>query len=1081
MTSERLSAALLLIAALLGLCGGWSLLPSPALFLVLTLLGGHIAVAILVPQADSPEPCWLAGPGRLAVDFCASLLLVVPAVLPLYFLSAGLDATRWTLPLIYMLLAAVVLLRGQNSTNTSYDDSDRAASWGVWAVAVLLLLPAVLRFAGGTVDDWWDLSFVRAYADRETFSFDEAVLGSLRVHPRFAWNSWLLLQAIARVFGASPIEVQQSRLAAPLVCILVVSATTLLAGSVFGRRRRTARFASVLLLPLWLWGTEALPFFTRLHQDKFVAGLVVLPVVLAATVQLWLAREKRAVVWFGLALGACATIHGLIVAIALLGACAVTIACLAALPAEREPAVRRLPPLTGKLAWALFVIAAAIAYPLWQAIAVKSWFASEGISLAIADNPVVRAHLALDRLLWPTTRWAIVRPSAVFAPIAVLAVPALFCAWRRRSQLSARVLLTLSAVPCLLLFVPPLSSAAGALLVPWMLYRVGWLVPMPLLFGATAEFVLAQRGWRRLGSLALLLAVAAALSAPVVSGRLAREMRPHPLAWRSEPAGATLGLYRFLAARKPQGPVIAAAGLSNLIPAMTGHPVLAMSERATLVFSGSERQAYQRLYDRARFLSRGADAAARAQIARRYGARYAVFRRRYVVRGTESAWADGTDALTWRSWLQAGALPTWAAKDDDLHRAIPEGWQTVYRDRDFVVVGMDVLSAPATVTTATATLTQRPSWLVPFAASRRSAAPPGTTVLASAAAYPGARYRFDPTPASAGTSRGPSWNAGGLFWGDGPSEVRVEVELEHACGVTGVELVPSLPSGRREVLELSSEGRSVRVRAHDEIPIYLELAPRPRRRVVVRIRSLMGLPFSLVDLRVLGHEQSCRPSWFPLMHPQWALPQVPMSEWIEQLRSYPNQARQAEQAARLRQAAGAGADAAAILRLALQRQANRPHTWIELGLLEQSIGRSESATRRFRKALAQDAASAWARGCLAWAELRRGALVAALWHDVQALQAEPQYADAYTILGLAMRRLSLDSLARRFLTRAVRLDPRRDWGVLELSKLLLASGDRDAAARSLREYLRLVPDDRRAAALLGRVGSGPAALGADGR
>src|SRR5205085_7364751 len=121
-------------------------------------------------------------------------------------------------------------------------------------------------------------------------------------------------------------------------------------------------------------------------------------------------------------------------------------------------------------------------YPLAQALALAGTFGEQGVSLSMPDNPVVRAHLTLNRLIAAGSPAWIVHPAAVFGSVTIMALVALGIAWRRRDHAAARLLVATSVVPCALLFVPGLAAIAGKIWVPWMLYRLGWLVPVaPLL------------------------------------------------------------------------------------------------------------------------------------------------------------------------------------------------------------------------------------------------------------------------------------------------------------------------------------------------------------------------------------------------------------------------------------------------------------------------------------------------------------------------------------------------------------------------------------------------------------------------
>ena len=1061
MRDWRLPAWILLGFAGAGMAGVWPLIPSPLFYVATILLPGHVAASVL--RLDR-QP-YASGPARPLLDVCLSLSLLAPPLLGLAAMDRPLSDASITLGLSYAALAAPAFL-----VRPVVPYQDRVCGrwyrnewlWVVLASAVLL--PLVWAYAGGTVDDWWDLAFVRAYADRGAFSLSEPVLGSGRVHPRFAWNPWLVAQALALALCGGDPAVLQARVVAPLVCVLVVCAFALLARMFLSEHGWRTRFLAVLMIPVWLCGTEAFPFFTRLHQDKFVAGLVLVPAMVAWAGGCVVERTNTtSPLLFAAAALACASVHGLMFAIGLIGAGIVVVSAMG------TSAVRDGRVIT------LGVIASAVAlYPAWQALEVGRWFAAEGISLAAADNPVVRAHLALGRLWMPQSPAYVVRPSAVFGPVALFALPALRCLWRGRKQAVERALLALAVVPCVLVFVPFVAAAVGWLLVPWMLYRVAWLVPVPLLLSVTvAGCARGSTRWRSV------LAGVAALAVLFVSARtgvarLRRDMQPHPVERERAPSGSTLRLYEALSRRPEAGSVLAPPGLAHLLPAMSGRPVVASTERATLVFSGDEVDAYRRLADRARFYSRTTTATERERIVRRYGVRLVVFRRRLIVRGSETDWLATSSPEALADWVDHGGMETPFARRDLLDHLIPETWSVVWENADFFLVVTDAGEAPDPPAAAERGL----PWTAAFPVTGFDERPEGEP-LASAVAYPGAIYDFEPVPATLATPHGIAWTAGGRLWHDGPAEVQLRVHLEQPCPVTGIEIVPSIRTGRREVLAVTAGGRTRRGVAHDGEPVFVALDGAPADHLTIDVGSLLGVPFALEDVRVWGRRSLCRGDWSPRARPLWPAAQLGVARLLDLVQDYPRQAKTAVALARRLEEGRRPRDAREVLRLALARQQNRPVPWIEVGLLEDAAGQPDAALAAYRRALAVDSNNVWARGCLAWALLRRGRVLSGMWQAWRARKAEPRYADAYTIEALGAERMGLDGLAERRLRRAVELDPRRGWGTIELARLLDRLGRRAEAAEVIGAYLERVPDDAPARAFAERLGAPPARGGGD--
>lgn len=346
------------------------------------MLPGLVVAPLLMAEdgADAPD--------RLAAALSLSLVLLNVGMALLVALQLPLRAASWSLGGVYCAVAVVALISttGERKARIPGDRGE----WIAFAIASAVLLPAIAKYAGGGVDDWWDLAYVRALADRSTIDFAEPMLGTGAVHPRFAWNAWLLFQAtVLELTGGNPVELQAFVLA-PLVGAIAVAAVAALARSMFGASARVMVLAAVLVTPLWLYGTESLPYFTRVHQDKFVAGLVLLPMLLSAALDyLSLPTPRRLVAVACHALAVC-SVHSLVFVIGALGV------ALAAIVAERGVRERRGwytvrtegPPGIGDLVRLAVVCAVVAALPAWQALRLRGWFAG-----------------GRSRSRWRTTRW----------------------------------------------------------------------------------------------------------------------------------------------------------------------------------------------------------------------------------------------------------------------------------------------------------------------------------------------------------------------------------------------------------------------------------------------------------------------------------------------------------------------------------------------------------------------------------------------------------------------------------------------------------------------------------------------------
>ena len=1068
MTFQRSTAVLLFGFALAGFADLWRYANAWVLLMAFAWLPGRVFNSGLAEgrrrdrgssvERDSEkaasEKILADGPGRIALDFVVSLALLCPAILPLFLLGHSLDASRWTLGLLYSVIA-VGGLSLRRSTGAARTDP---RIWGAAVLAIACLLPLVHEYAGGTIDDWWDGAFIESYRRADRLSFAEPVLGSGRTHPRFVWNVWFVLQAlVSRFSDTRGMDIIVDGPLPLFVAILSVCAMDLLASVVFGPRNWRLRAWSVVMVPVWLFGTEALPFFRRLHQDKFIAALVCLPVFLASVAAYLRFAGSTGLVFASLAAVALVSTHSVVFAVGLVGA----VAIMMALRAEGS-ANRRLPWVSLTV-----VLAAVFVFPVVQVFWLGEWFSTSGISLAMPDNPVVRAHLSLGRLWFADSVFRVVAPSAVFGPPMVLAWFALV--WTRSDRGSAtRLLRWLTLLPCVLIFVPLVAAVVGRFTVPWMLYRVGWLVPVPLLLALfVAESFRRFGRWPTAAVAALVLFLVAAASMPIGVDRVRRGMYEHPYEREQYPRGNTLAMLRFLERQQEPGPVFSPPGLANVVPALTGRAVAALSERGTLVFSGDSTGAYLRLRDNAEFYAASTTAEQRRTIVARRGARFVIFRRVYITEGADSRWADKAGPSGFALAFARFGSRTWAANRRDLVEALPESWNVVYENPDFFVVRTSKVSS------ASLSAKRGSDWISAFdgltPGERKRAS--SDEVLARAVGYPGADVRFDPFPLAAGATDRLLWSVGALLWEDAPSEARVELRLGVACEVRGIEVIPHIRNRRRDIYEVSVDGEVIRGVGADRRPIRLELEPTTRDRVEIHVRSLLGHPLSLRDLRVLGNRESCHGGWKPRLRATEADERVSIEEYMEIAGAYSLQAQASLGLARRRDDSEATRDAESVLTHALSRDVRAVGPRIERGLLLNVAG--EAGTRResraledFRMALRMNSNGAWGHGCMAWSRYRLRQPLRALWHGLEAVRNDPEYSDGYTILANMAARFGLPDLASRLLDRAVSIEPERNWPHMARARQLAAGGDNEEAIKTLERFLAVVPDDEPAAELL---------------
>ncbi len=1060
MLGARLAALVLFAAGVL--TAGTTLVLPPAVALVVhAWLPGRVLLGLIgersVVRSHTPAT---EGPGRLAWDFVASLALATIGLLPAFLAGASLAEGARLLGVVWTVVAlAAFVARGTRVSWNAPRPVDRQA-WAAFVLAVLVCLPAVMIYAGGTVDDWWDLAVVRKWATTPTLDFREAFLGTGLHHPRWGWNVWLAVQACLVRPGIDP-WMTQARLLAPLVALLVVAAQAAFAAAVFRERRRVVVWV-ILATPLWLWGTEALPYFVRPHQDKFVAGLVALPVLLAAVVRDLRWGDGRSRLLLAMAALVTVSLHPLVYMIGCLGAVALALGWR-----ERDGetfALRMKAMLVGQGP----VLATFALYPVIQAWRLAPLFAAQGISLADPGNPVVRAHLWLGRLVGAPDPWYFVHPAAVFGPVALVAALGLYRLRSRVGGRAERALGLLTALPCLLIFVPGIAAAMGKVWVPWMLYRLGWLVPVPLLLGRALAAARALPGApRRRAALALLAVLLVVTTLPVARDRVARDMSEHPRERDKQPTGALAEVYEFLAAAPLPGTVLAMQGFSALVPATAGREVVSFSERGTLVFSPDEATAYRRLADTSAFFDPHARVGERRRIAERYGVAYAVFPRRWVMSEHEDGLLDQVSAEGFLDSYRRGHASAWAEREA-VAAALPTPWAIVFaNDAAFVVatagreaVGLEAASENGggeswleAIGATTSPQRRGPAPLGPEADRRRA-----RTVGASIG-YPGASVTLTPAPLSLGISEKLVWEAVGPLGSDRPVAFEMLVDLGRACRVEAVEVVPYLPRARREALTLQVAQRSVAVEAVDGVPIVVDIEPRHLRRVRLSVRSLLGAPPSITAVRILGDPERCDAKRPAFAEPQFPQRGVGLEALLELARQFPQQARP-RVAIAARRAEASPAEAQALLAHAVAASPESVFARIELGAALDRQGDFDAAVAQYETALRLDSNNAWARGVVAWARYRAGWKLAAAWHAWNAWRSDRRYGDALTIAAHIARDLGLSGSASALLAEAQRLDPLRNWPVLAAAQFAATDGRLDDARAVLIAFLRRLPTDQ---------------------
>lgn len=520
-----------------------------------------------------------------ALSFSVSIACALPVLLAVSRSGEPLSAVLPLLTVVLVVIAALALISQPGSSTHADDPSDDGSAGEVRALTVIAAILGIVLTAGawaltetGAIDRWWYLAYIRDYLTADGLAFSEPFLGTGFEHPRFALNAWLLMFATWSGLAAVDPVYLYERVAPLLLVPTALSAARLFAGSIFSARR-TVWLAVVATALLWCGGS-LFPILTRSVEDKILAALILAPVSIAA-----IARALNAtsggwqwVACAALALAAQSTVHPVVYMLTVLAA-APYVALMMAADKGRL--------LVGAaLATAL---ACAAIYPMDNGADSRALLEADGATLAQADHPVVRIHRSRDRLIELDGGGYIVHPRLLAHPIVIFALLSLFFLGGR-SREERLFLLPATLLPLFICFVPPLATLAGHLGVPWMTYRVLWVVPFGLLAASGVERAASAIRLPALAGISLLAIGVLPLAADTVRGLTngAHELQTKPSVEFTE-------LARVLRTLDRHALIAAPPELAERLPAFARVNVLAMSDRATTVFSGSRRAAEPRL------------------------------------------------------------------------------------------------------------------------------------------------------------------------------------------------------------------------------------------------------------------------------------------------------------------------------------------------------------------------------------------------------------------------------------------------------------------------------------------------------
>jgi hypothetical protein len=590
----KLVRILVVAACWLPLITAGGIPPAPA------VLAG-LAAVLVVPgwllrrrlgRPSTASAAWIAAPAE-----SLAMSLFVIAVLELGCAALGLGMTALLVGLASA-SAFLALLEPRNAETAPLEPTDATTAGDGIATTVFVsvaLLTVALAWAGENVarDRMWYSAWVSNLASSASFGWNDPFFGTGYVPARFTHNAWLTgLGALSRL---TDIEAPTlfDRTLPVFLTVCAASAAWALANALFGGGARASLAALAQLAVLLgtrypFFSPERYPFFGRLAEDKFTALVVLFPIALAAAWRLLGGFTLARAVTLLAACTAVAFSHALVQLVLIV---TLTPFCLWRALTDGD---RRNTAIAVVAILVLTSIGPGVAAWTARGQIVESPEPSQ-ILAHDARHPVVRSHLRMQRLTDLPRGGPIVDPRLLGEPLFALALVGLIVAWLRRREAWARLLLYATCAHLLLAFAPFVSPYFGKLIVPWMTYRALWGVPFGALLGLVAiEAALAtaaMTGARAVSVALVALIVTASIAANLPWDRLEHD----PTAQRERLDPGTRALLDELRQLAPESRVAAARGLAELIPAHTGRYVLATSDRATVVFTGSRRQAERRL------------------------------------------------------------------------------------------------------------------------------------------------------------------------------------------------------------------------------------------------------------------------------------------------------------------------------------------------------------------------------------------------------------------------------------------------------------------------------------------------------
>jgi hypothetical protein len=530
---------------------------------------------------------WLERPG---ICFALSLGMLAVATLPIPLQGWSLHAA---LPILFLecLIAAAIAAYRDPAPELIYRDGGPTREplpLGLLGFAtVALMVGAWLYTETGSIDRWWYLAYIRDYVNSGSIDGAEPFLGSGNVLPRFAWNTWILSFALwAKISSADPTALYE-RYSVLLLAPVAVSAAVFMGRAVFDTWR-LAFITGLCSVLLWTSGS-LLPALTRLPEDKLLATLILVPILVGAVVRAavsgrngWNVLHRRN--WIPVAAVAslaAATVHPFAYGLGLVMLLPFVVLFGVTRQTHRGVAVALV---------AVLLVSGALSYSIGSAA--RDAVIATGASIATPDHPVVRVHMSQDRLV-DVGFGKIVSPKLLLHPLVLLGflglLPLLGRSFKERYLITPATFFALSVA-----FLAPLTALAGTVVTPWMVYRILWAIPFALLL---AVFIDEAGRLTRLRPTFVVAALALA-TFPWLRDAVAAHERPERQILSSPKGGEIAELVTAIGKLPDDAVIVAAPRLSERLPALTGKHVLASSDRGTVVFSGDRALGEKRLQAR---------------------------------------------------------------------------------------------------------------------------------------------------------------------------------------------------------------------------------------------------------------------------------------------------------------------------------------------------------------------------------------------------------------------------------------------------------------------------------------------------